>query len=220
MKIAIVYCYPMVDTFRYFPLAQRFASTLLSFPAGKYAYELHVVCNGASPTDNDRAPFNGIPATFHRYSNIGWDIGAFQWAASEIHCDMMVCLGAPIHFYRPNWLDRMVDGFIDSGGGLCGIIGYIYPNLHIRTTAFWFPPVLLDSYPLAVGSSKESRYQFEHGNHSFTRHVLASGFQCSMVTWNGIYEADSWLHDPWHQPWSNNVPGPDEILLHDQHIHR
>lgn len=212
MKIAVVYCYPMVESVRYFSLAKRFTDTMRQFPPGETPYDLHVMCNGASPTENDKQPFSGIPCAFYAYNNIGWDIGAFQWAADSIQCDMMVCLGAPIHFYRAGWLDRMAWAFINHSPGLFGCTGIaLGVQSHIRTTAFWFQPELLRQYPFMVGSMRESRYDFEHGPvNSFTNFANRSGYDPTVVTFDAVYPMSQW----------GNIDGSvGKCIVLDQHNH-
>lgn len=207
MNVAVAYVYPLVRSQTYFPLAQRFANTWRQFPG----HSLHIIGNGGQPTPIDLRPFSGIDYTVHAYDNTGWDIGAFQWAAEHLPCDLLVCLGAPVHFHRPGWLAAMVDAFISEGPALYGCWAFLAPDWHVRTTAFWLPPQLLQSYPYQVVSSRPSRYDFEHGPHSLTRHVLDLGFECWMVSQTGYY--------PFAQ-WRDRAPGARDSLLLDQHIHQ
>lgn len=206
MTVAVAYCYPMVRSTTYYPLAKRFAETWKAFPGSN----LHLLCNGAAPQRYDLRPFDGLSYETHPCSNIGWDIGSYQWAADHIPCDLLVCLGAPVHFHRESWLDRMVDAYVNYGPALYGCWAYLSPQWHVRTTAFWCPPELIQSYPYQVISSKASRYDFEHGPHSITRHVLGAGLDCIMVTRRGCF--------PFSQ-WQNHAPGPNDSLVLDQHIH-
>ena len=40
---------------------------------------------------------------------------------------------------------------------------------------------------------------------------MSLGLPCVMVTWKGIYPFDQW-HD--------HAPGPDDVLVRDQHCHK
>lgn len=212
MKIAIVYVYPMVHVRTYFSLAKRFADTWRKFPP-QIDHELHVICNGGEPTHNDKAVFIGIPCTFHVYGNIGWDIGAYQWAGESLPCDLLVCMGSHCNFHRHGWLDRMADVYMQHGPNLFGCRGYYYAGSHhIRTTCFWIPPVLLNSYPESVGNTRPSRYRFEHSKDSITEWVEKAGFKALGVTWDGVFDRYAWpdcfgpaetalVYDQWtHQP--------------------
>ena len=212
MNVAVAYVFPQFDIRKYYPLAERFASTWRRFPPGSEPYTLYVIGNGGEVPPLLRAPFAGIAHVEWRdHNNLGWDIGAFQWAARSLPGDLLVCLGAPVHFHRVGWLDSMVDAFLNHGPALYGCWAYHAPNWHVRTTAFWLPPELLNSYPYAIGNLRASRYEFEHGNHSLTRHVLEAGMECLMVTADGCYPfAD----------WPGRAPGVENSLLLDQHTFR
>lgn len=205
MRIAVTYVYPLVNRQIYFPLAKRFAESWKQFPGA----HLHLLCNGDSPGPMDLRPFDGISYETHTCSNMGWDVGSHQWAAKNIPCDLLVCFGAPVHFYRAGWLDKMIDAYLNYGPALFGCTAYLSPNWHVRTTSYWIPPTLLNSYPYQIGSSRASRYGYEHGNESLTRHVISAGFETIMVTWNGCF--------PFSQ-WKDHAPNRDEILVRDQHI--
>lgn len=207
MTTAVAYVYPLVQQSKYFPLAKRFADTWKQFPGSN----LHVLCNGGKPGKMEMRPFEGIPNEVHPCSNVGWDIGSFQWAAESIPCDLLVCLGAPVHFHKAGWLDRIVDSYINNGPALYGCWAYLSPNWHVRTTVFWCPPQILQSYPWQIGSTRKSRYEFEHGNTSFTRHVLSAGMDAIMVTTKGEFPFDQWR---------DHAPGVEDSLVLDQHVHR
>ena len=210
MKVDVVYIYPNVNARTYYGLAERFAKTWLQHPPG-YEHTLHVVHNGGRHHPAEMRPFDTIPHQDFIRSNLGWDIGAFQDAAESIPCDLLVCLGAPVHFHRPSWLGHMVDSYVQNGPHLFGCWGYLYPNWHIRTTVFWCPPQLIQSYPFQIGSTRQSRYDFEHGSNSLTRHAMKAGFETIMVTRTGTY--------PFSQ-WQSHVPGVEDSLVLDQHTHR
>jgi hypothetical protein len=210
MNVAVVYVYPSVNLPTYFPLAQRFAQTYQQFPA-QYEHTLYVVHNGGPHPAPYLHPFEKFHHGDLVRSNLAWDIGAFQHAAETVGCDLLVCLGAPVHFHRPGWLERMVDAVVHEGPGCYGCWGFLYPNPHLRTTAFWLPPELLNSYPYTVGNTRPSRYGFEHGPFSFTRHVQNLGFPTIMTTLTGNYP---------YPDWPDHVPGVNDSLLLDQHCHR
>jgi hypothetical protein len=209
MRVAVGYVYPLVLPRTYYAAAQRFARTYRQFPPD-YEHELHILANGRQPAQNEVALFNGLSSHIHAYDNSGWDIGAFQRFAETVNCDLMVCLGANCHFYRRGWLKAMVDAVCECGPGLFGCAAYMGDMIHVRTTTFWFPPELLQSYPAYIGTSRASRYEFEHGKTSFTHHVLNLEFPCVMATWEGNYAYPDW-HD--------HAPDANQILVRDQHIH-
>lgn len=209
MKVAIVYCYPMVDSKRYFQLAKRFTDTWRRFPPPG-EHRLYVACNGGRPMQLERRLFDGLGATFRARGNGGWDIGAYQEAAEQIPCDLLICLGANTHFHKVKWLELMTEAYVQTGPNLFGCWAYMLPNWHVRTTVFWCPPQLLTTYPEVVGSSRQERYEFEYGQKSFTRHTLGLGLDCVMVTRRGTF--------PFGQ-WDDNAPNARDSVVLDQHVH-
>lgn len=206
MRIAVVYCYPLVQTHTYFAMAKRFVKTWLDHPPG-HDHELYVTTTGTHPGPNDLVVFQGLPARFVARDNVGWDIGCYQWAADNISCDLLVCLGAHVHFHHEGWLKRMVDAWVANGPGIYGCWGYDAPDWHLRTTAFWISPELLSLYPETVTSQRASRYAFEHGNQSITLRTIAIGFPACMVTMNGCFA---------YPDWPDHIPSREDSLLLDR----
>ena len=191
--VAVVYVYP-VRRAEYDQAARRFVSTYREFPP-LADHTLHVVCNGEAWSEENAAIFAGIPCRFHFHDDSGWDIGAFQMAAREIECDLLVCLGGHTHFKRAGWLGRMCEAFNEYGPGLYGSSASYYLSDHIRTAAFWCHPGLIHAYGKRVRTHQE-RYDFEHGANSITALAESLGLGCSMVTWEGIYPKAEWRDPP------------------------
>lgn len=209
MNVAVIYCYPTVQFTLHQPMAQAFARTWREHSPG-YPCQLFIGLNGPNPNRLHLTPFADLPYAIFNHDNSGWDIGLFQRAANAIACDVMVCLGAHIQFHHDGWLKRLVDALLEYGPGIYGPWGAQYPNWHIRTTAFCIQPPILQSYPQYVSSDRRSRYQFEHGVKSITRHALDLGFPAVMVTMRGNY--------PWPD-WPNHVPtAAESIMLDKQHL--
>jgi hypothetical protein len=196
MKVALCYIFPDLDHATYYPLAKRFVKTYMEHPPGLADHEINVMVTLGSGRmiDQYAKVFHPLPCRYYVTDNMGKDIGAYQIAAETIPCDLLVCLGAPVHFYRAGWLDRMVEAYEQNGPALYGCRGYNTPMHHVRTTAFWLPPQLLDSYPYIV--TNNSRYEFEHGARSITMHTKSCGLECYMVTFNGCYPYDQWGATP------------------------
>ena len=190
----------------YAPMARRFVDTYMENPPGAADHELHVCINGGIPIgDWCRELFNPLAPNFFQHNNYGKDIGAYQVAADIIDCDLMVCLGAPVHFHKPGWLDRILMSYVENGPAVYSSWGFHQPRPHLRTTAFWLPPELLNAYPYRVGDRE--RYQFEHGGESITLWSQKQGFEPLQVTWRGVYPMASW-----------HPVTRDESLMVDQHM--
>lgn len=206
MKVALVHVFPTVNAVRYIPMAKRFVSTYLTHPPGKTEHELYVAVNGSSELGGMCQEFyQPLKPKFFQHNNYGKDIGAYMAAADIIPCDLMVCMGTPVHFHRQGWLDRMVEAYLTHGPAMYGCWGFHSPTPHLRTTVFWIPPDLLLAYPHRV--SDGMRYSFEHSPSSITLWSQQQGFEPRQVTWNHEYEMQSW------QPISL-----EDSLVIDQHI--
>lgn len=207
MKTALVYVYPDLKPHVYEPLARRFVNTYMEYPPGEADHELYVVVNSRSHSDEFyKEIFSPLPCHLSYHNNVGKDIGAFQMMSASLACDILVCLGAPVHFCRAGWLDQIVNAYLRNGPALYGPWGFSEPKPHIRTTAFWLPPEILNSYPHVVNDG--TRYEFEHGDRSIHAHCKSSGLESFMVTWNGCYPQSQWHH-----------VGLDATLFLDQHSH-
>jgi hypothetical protein len=206
VKICVVYIYPTANAPVYTPMAKRFVQSYMDNPPGDTDHTIHVAVNGGvAHGDWTRAIFEPLPCFFFQHNNYGKDIGAYQAAADVIQCDLMVCLGTPVHFHRPGWLDRIALSYYENGPGVYGCWGFPVPMPHLRTTAFWLPPEFLNSYPVRVGDG--DRYGFEHGPNSITLWSRKQGFEPRMVTRDGTYGIDGW------QPVSR-----EKSLMVDQHM--
>lgn len=208
MRVAVVYILPTTQAHIYQPMARHFANTYIANPPGKTDHEIYVAVNGSVEPGAWCEPlFHPIPVHYFQHNNAGKDIGAYQAAADIIDSDLQVCLGAPVHFHRAGWLDRMVDAFTENGPAMYGCWGFQYPLPHLRTTCFWLPPNFLNSYPHRVGDG--GRYAFEHSAGSMTLWSQQLGFEPMMVTWNDCRTMKQW-----------DAITRDEGLVIDQHCVR
>lgn len=200
LKVTVVYVYVM-NSPQHGCEAVRFVQTYMEKPPG-YPHKTIVVLNGGEPNDYVRGLFAPLPElSFHVHDNSGYDIGGFQAVArANPDEDLMVFFGSSGFFKGPGWLARMVESFQKHGDALYGVMGNtgderfnVYP--HIRTTAFWISPRLLNLYPHRV-TTPEGRYPFEHGPDCLTRWIRRQGLKALVVTWSGEYEAQDWLAIP------------------------
>ncbi len=188
LAIAVIYIHPIPAEEKHIAQTKRFVQSYRDFPA-QQDHVLYVMCNGGPPTAETRALFSGIPCEFREHDDSGWDIGAFQRAAREIECDMMVFLGGHAYFRRAGWLKRMAEVF-DPRHLFGSTAGHEHDS-HIRTTGFWCAPALVRSYPRIVRTYRE-RIEFEYGKDSLTRWTQQRGGECLMVTWSGCRPMAEW----------------------------
>lgn len=189
MTIAIVYVYPAGWTDK----AAKFLATYEMFPPGG-EHQSVVVCNGGPADDETRFLFGSLPnLTLLQHDNSGQDIGAFQLAAQVTPCDIMLFLGSHTYFRRGGWLHRVRATFKEYGDNLYGATGNqgdsrvnVYP--HIRTTAMWCSPGLMNRCPLRVTDASQ-RYPFEHGPNGLTTWHLSQPLNRAMVCgWYGEWD--------------------------------
>ena len=209
MKVALVYVYPNLLPQTYQKMARRFVETYMKHPPGMRDHDICVVVNGGLARISELEKlFFPLECHFMFHDNSGRDIGGFIASASQISCDLMFCLGAPVHFCRAGWLDTIINAYEQNGPGLYGPWGFHQPSIHLRTTAFACPPELLRAYPFEVHNG--NRYSFEHAaNLSFTSYVSKLGLKTMQVTWDGCFEQPEWHHTE-----------ESETLILDQHCTR
>jgi hypothetical protein len=193
MRVSVCYVFPNLNLPLYEPYARRFVQSYLDHPPGQFDHQLHVIVNGAPANDRQKKMFSVLPFTFHNHNNHGKDIGAFMLAAHTVPCDLLVCLGAPVHFRRAGWLDRIVQVYLENGPGLYGCWGFHQPVPHIRTTAFWLPPQFLTEYPHPVDTPH--RYNFEHGREdSILQWTRKNDYPVIMATWTRAFPDSQFTH--------------------------
>jgi hypothetical protein len=200
MKIAIVYVYAKCAGQQYDDYAMRFLECYQMCPAG-IEHETIVVLNGFKATSEICCLFSSLSnVSFLEHDNSGYDIGAFQQAAREVPCDMMVFFGASTYFTRAGWLLRMAMAYERHGNAQYGAMGNrgdpgvaVWP--HIRTTAFWMNPVLMNDYPMQV-MLPQQRHPFEHGKECLTQWLKGRGIQSWVITWTRDLTWWDWDSDP------------------------
>lgn len=199
MKIAMVYIYADSGDSKFDAYTMRFLDSYHSNPPG-LDHESVVVINGARRTSEIDCLFSSLPNYSPlEHDNSGYDIGGFQFAARTIPCDLMVFFGASTYLSRPGWLIRMVNAFNRHGNAQYGAMGNrgnlavgVWP--HIRTTAFWMHPKLMNSYPDRV-TLPNQRHPFEHGKNCFTEWVTKLGLKSWVITWANELLWEKWDSD-------------------------
>lgn len=196
MKICVVYNYPSANFGpAHARLAERFVTTYRENPP-LMDHMMIVVSNGGPPNGQAVSQFSFIEGTkFLSRENVGMDIGSYQFAAQRVICDLMVFFGGGTYFRGPGWLRRMVEVYEKLGPGLFGCTGNqgdrrvnVWP--HVRTTAFWCSPKLINEHPFRVTDNSQ-RYNWEHGEQCITSYALSKSKPVYIVGFNGIRP----LHD-------------------------
>lgn len=169
--------------------AARFVSTWHEFPPGVET-DLVVICNGGPLNTRLSMVFAPICPTFFPRTNKDWDIGGYHEAAWGpcAGYESMLCIGESVYFHKEGWLKRLDDAWKSIGPGMYGPFASNLLRPHLNTTAFFTSPLLLQRDPL----NTSDRYAWEHGDHSFWKHVARNGMPVRLVTWDGEWEPRAW----------------------------
>lgn len=198
-KVEIVYIF-VANNESYRNQAIEFLDSYKKWPPGS-PHQTTIVCNNGMPSPPLKARFEQLPeCKFLAHDNSGYDIGGFQHAARQSTADLMLFLGASTYFQGANWLQRVINTYVQFGDTLYGTMGnrgdaHVNVNRHIRSTAFWCTPHLFNQYPFTVIDLKQ-RYEFEHKANCITEWLMRGGLQPLVVTWNGVYQWEHWDDDP------------------------
>lgn len=200
MKVVVVYVYAPGSGANCDNYLFRFLKCYHDFPPG-IEHETVIVLNGIRATSEITCLFSPLKnCGFIEHDNSGYDIGAFQCAARNAPCDMMVFFGASTFFTRGGWLLRMASAFRNHGNAQYGAMGNrgnpsvnVWP--HIRTTAFWMNPELMNGYPTQV-MSPDQRHPFEHGRNCFTEWLKSKGIESWVITRTKDLTWRDWDSDP------------------------
>ena len=225
MKIAIVYVYAVVSDatpggHNADHYTNRFLESYHANPPG-LEHETVIVLNGTRATSEIVCLFSSLPnCRFIEHDNSGYDIGAFQFAARTFPCDLMVFFGASTYYPKPGWLIRMASVYDKYGLAQYGAMGSgaeasVNVFAHIRTTAFWMPPQLMNAYPKRV-IHPEDRHPFEHGKDCLTEWVKSRGLSSFEVTWEKELTVNSWGADPngYHRGNQSSLLAGDRMCEH------
>jgi len=199
MTAEIVYVFPL-NSQHYLEYALRFIASYLDSPP-MIDHQTTIVFNNGSPGNDDTALFCLFPnVKFLTDCQRGYDIGAYQLAASQSNASLIAFFGASTYFKRQGWLLRMARAFQDFGNAQYGVMGNrgdarVNVQPHIRTTGFWMAPDLMRSYPVKI-NSPEQRHPFEHGQNCFTTWVKNRGLRNLIATWDAVYPWELWDEVP------------------------
>lgn len=199
-RILVVYTWPPLDPrFRYY--AAKFAESYAKHPPGVE----HDMCIAIKDDAVSTFPFPRT-AEWLPVGNYGYDIGPFLRIARERQdqYDGVVLLGVYARILTDGWLKKLTDALDTyavasaTGSFQQGISSYAR-NPCLRTTAFAISPKLLTKlWPTTVETQKSAMcdkqecYEFEHGNSSIYRRVVAAGYKGAVVGIDRAYSEAEW----------------------------
>lgn len=156
-------------------LRERFLESYARYPAG-VNHELVIINKGGGPDH-----WNGLQ-TF-QCSDSGYDIHAYWRLAAAQPADAYVFLNSYSRILAKNWCLNLTAPLVKHG--LTGATGsweklhpeQSFPNPHIRTTGFALHGSLIPGIRWPMGLEKAACNEFEAGNWSLTRQVMAMGLK-------------------------------------------
>lgn len=212
MNIILTYLYPLDARDTFIPHCKRWTESYLRIDPGERHRVVVVLANG-TPTDDDKALFNGIDCEFTEYQEGGWDIGAFQHVAVNFDADLTIFTNSRVRFWKGGWMSRFVEAYSKFGPkGLYGNSGSYQTSPHIRTACFATNPHILRRFPYKV-DSRAKGFMFESGEWNVMEWYHDHAWPVKMVTWDGFYDQ----HD-WRKP--NNIfrrGNQSNCLVFDRH---
>lgn len=191
MKIALAYVYYRREGAGTFDYCFRFLNSYHESPT-TVDHRSFIVCNNGLPNADNEAMFRTMQnCEFVQHDNTGWDIGAYQFLARSVACDVMVFFGESAYIKGPGWLEKVVDSVNKYGPAIYGTMGNqgdigvgVFP--HVRTTGFWMPPKILNDYPFPCRCQND-RYEFEHRQNCLCQWAKGRNIQSWVVSWPGIF---------------------------------
>jgi hypothetical protein len=192
----ILVCYLIAPGEVYAERANIFWETYKRFDAGADHELLTIVKGNATIPSEWEGDFE------HHLNDDGHDISSLQHVYNYYHIfyDYIMWFGSWSRILSDRWLAKLLYGVTQPGVGMCGVAGsyesgisYEYPNPHVRTNAFIFPPKLFQSFRFGLVSDKKMAFEFEHGAVSIYRVIKAKGMRGVIIGADGtIYEESDW----------------------------
>ncbi len=180
------------DPSYYAPFTERFHRTYLQFKP-EIEHEL-LVCNCGVTSGADHA-FDDIATSQTYYSGTGWDVGAYLSEGSKVESDLVYCMAAPVYFWRPGWLEPIVQAASKHGPGIYGPMASNENSPHIRTACIALHPKILRDYPNAANSHHDCCL-IESSAGGLSDWATQLGYPVMMVTESEELKSDKWRTPP------------------------
>lgn len=204
MKVLVYYIFPSLA---WKERAQAFYESYQQHAAG-IDHDFIVVHKSAF----DDPIFDGQNIVHH--SNYGYDIGTLQKLSEQYSdYDVIVQMGGHARILHDNWLHKIVEPFKNPKVAMVGTSGSLEQRPHIRTANVAFRPSAMNTviFPEFL-ESKESQYEFEHGENSAYNQLLTSGYLCGMVDKSGTFYTDNWRNTKTYRAGEQ-----ENLLVADRH---
>ena len=190
MKTAVLYNLVEKPTSRKNPLPinwkgiiERFRNYYLEFDSG-VEHDLVICTSGSKITEGSKEIFKELRYKTFPYYGRGWDVGAYQYAATRLQgYQRVLFLNSEAHVCCDNWLQKFSAAWDKYGSGIYGASSSFEIAPHIRTCAMMTSPTLILEYPYRI----KSRYDaglFENSPKNFSLWAAFKGVPVYVVLKN------------------------------------
>lgn len=202
MKIALIYLHVVAKGYPeaappeyYLPFSERWVRTYLAHKP-KVPHEIRIVCCGGERTPQIEAMYSWLPCEYDTYTGAGSDIGACQFAMQRVNADFVVCMSTPVYFWKPGWLERLVEAREFYGDGMYGPMASNENNPHIRTSCWCVDPKTFALYPHVIDTREKCSWaeSFDHDGQfwQIPKWYEAIGKPTMLVTWKTVHAKSEW----------------------------
>lgn len=167
--------------------SRRFLATYQKFKP-QIPHRVVIVNCGQSEHDG---MFDCIATDYRTYNGGGYDCGTYQEVGSTLDSDLVVGLNTHTHFWRSDWLEKIVRAAMDHGSGVYGVTASYEQHPHLRTPCIAFNPKVIREYPSLVNSREKAAW-FEAGPNNFSLWAEKQHYASLLVAADGVYSRDDW----------------------------
>jgi hypothetical protein len=129
------------------------------------------------------------------YAGTGWDVGAYQEVSRTLDCDLVVCFNSFVYFWRPGWLEPVVEAYAKHGSGVYGFSASYENSPHLRSQSICYGPEVMRGYPHLI-SSRRKTIEWESQCLNFSMWALVSMIPVILVTANEQCRIQHWRTPP------------------------
>jgi hypothetical protein len=190
MKTAVLYNLVERPTSKKNPLPKnwpeiikRFKNSYLEFKSG-FDHDLIICTSGSEMTEGSKEIFRNIRYQTFAYYGRGWDVGAYQYAATKLKgYQKVLFLNSEAHVCSDDWLGKFSAAWEQHGSGVYGSSSSFEIAPHIRTCAMMTSPTLVLKYPYRIRSRYDAGL-FENSPKNFSLWAAFSGIPVYVVLKN------------------------------------
>lgn len=200
---------------------QKFLTSYRAFPAGTY-HDLVILFKGFSGGDDRQALscLDGLNFIRIEVADKGYDISVYLDAARRLDYEYFCFFNSFSEILCADWLSYLHSALSSAQVGVVGATGSweslndvtVFPNYHIRTTAFMIAGQVMNDLATWTMQEKRDTSLFEAGPLSLTAQLLSRGLEPLVVDSSGR----AWSKEDW--PFSNTfrIGDQDGLMVADR----